>query len=150
MNAPQTVHLVACCSKKLSTPAPARELYCSPLFLKTRAVVEATGQPWFILSARHGLVEPTQVLEPYNWSLKDSGKRLREAWGSRAMSSLNHKMGRSVRLVLWAGHDYRDALHWGIRHHLCWSIEQVVPLKGLGIGQQLQRLDQILAGEVAL
>jgi hypothetical protein len=54
------VGLVACSRTKLSRAAPARELYCSPLFRAARAYAErryGRGR-WLIVSARYGLVDP--------------------------------------------------------------------------------------------
>jgi hypothetical protein len=63
------VGLVGCASAKLSQPAPARELYTSPLFRKASAYAEATCTRWYVLSAKHGLVAPDAILEPYNVKL---------------------------------------------------------------------------------
>jgi hypothetical protein len=60
------VYLVSCVSKKSLTAEPAREFYGSPWFMAVRCYVEATGDPWFVLSAKYGLVTPLQVLAPYD------------------------------------------------------------------------------------
>jgi hypothetical protein len=41
----------------------------SDLFCKARRFAEASGCPWFILSAEHGLVAPGQVIAPYERTL---------------------------------------------------------------------------------
>jgi hypothetical protein len=53
------VNLVSCVSKKKLTAAPSREFYVSPWFVAARRYVEATGDPWYVLSAKYGLVSPT-------------------------------------------------------------------------------------------
>ena len=55
------VGLVGCVKKKGSSPAPAGDLYISPLFIGRRRFVEASCDRWFILSALHGLLDPDQV-----------------------------------------------------------------------------------------
>lgn len=60
------VGLVGCVKSKRGTAAPARDLYTSALFRGRRRYVELTCDRWFILSARHGLVEPEEILEPYD------------------------------------------------------------------------------------
>ena len=57
--APDVV-LVGCVKSKRDHPSPASDLYTSALFRKARAYAESTGGPWYVLSAEHGLVEPTQ------------------------------------------------------------------------------------------
>jgi len=59
--------LITCTNAKRDRAAPARELYDeSAYFRDMRAYAEARHGPWFILSAKHGLVEPSEVLEPYD------------------------------------------------------------------------------------
>lgn len=54
------VGLVGCVKSKRSQAAP--ELYVLPLFRGRRAWVKRTCDCWFVLSAKHGLVEPGRVL----------------------------------------------------------------------------------------
>lgn len=54
---PADVVLVGCVKRKLSHPAPARDLYTSPLFAKGRAYAEASGAAWFVLSAQPAWAE---------------------------------------------------------------------------------------------
>lgn len=62
---PANVVLVGCVKTKVGHGAPAKDLYVSDYFAKMRAYAEASGLPWFILSAEHGLVSPDEWLEPY-------------------------------------------------------------------------------------
>jgi hypothetical protein len=55
--------LVGCVKPKLPHAAPARELYTSALFWGRRVYVERTCDRWFILSAKHALVDPEIVLQ---------------------------------------------------------------------------------------
>ena len=61
---------------KLARPAPAAELYHSTLFQLPRRDVEQHADLWFVLSAKHRLLTPEPVLEPYNVAL--TGLRLAE------------------------------------------------------------------------
>lgn len=82
------VILISCAATKLDHPAPAADLYTSPLFVKARSYAEGSGHPWFVLSARHGLVEPTTVLEPYDLKLADLTPGERSAWADRVTRAL--------------------------------------------------------------
>lgn len=64
-----TVGLLGRASQKLRCPAPARELYVSPLFKKASVYAEQTCDRWYVLSAKHGLVHPDVVLELYDMRL---------------------------------------------------------------------------------
>ncbi len=68
-----SLYLVSCVSQKLPVSAPAKDLYTSPLFCKARSYVERKGQPWFILSAKHGLLHPDQPVAPYDLTLNTMG-----------------------------------------------------------------------------
>lgn len=79
--------LVSCVSKKQSHPAPAKELYTSDWFTKVRALVEAQGWPWAILSAHYGLVHPEEEIRPYEKTLNSMRVAERRAWADRVMQA---------------------------------------------------------------
>src|ERR1700722_4703764 len=68
-----TICLVSCVGGKRPTPSPARDLYQSDWFPKARCYVEAIGCAWFILSAKHGLIHPDDVISPYEQTLTTMG-----------------------------------------------------------------------------
>lgn len=76
------IYLVACVAQKLDRRASAGELYRSDWFRKARTYVEGTGSRWFILSAAHGLVRPSQPLDPYDLPLSDLSAAERRRWGN--------------------------------------------------------------------
>ena len=47
----------------------AEQLYCSELFYKSRRYAQANFDTWLILSAKHGLVRPCDILAPYDCKL---------------------------------------------------------------------------------
>lgn len=137
-----TVGLVACASRKLQHPAPARDLYVSQLFRKASAYAEQTCDRWYILSAKHGLVHPDSVLEPYDVRLGTIGPGVppvRE-WAAGVRCQLEAELAglENVTLIALAGSQYRTALH-----SVPWPVE--VPMQGMGIGRQLGWLTGRLA-----
>ena len=68
------VGLIACCSKKRNERSQAKDLYTSTLFKLSRLYVEQRGFDWWILSAKHDLLHPESVIDPYNLALKDMKK----------------------------------------------------------------------------
>lgn len=135
------IGLVACSSEKASHRCQARDLYTSQLFRASRAYVEATCVRWYVLSAKHGLLEPSTVIAPYDYALS----RLHaNAWGERIGAALDraipHETEANAELVILAGALYADSISTprdprGEREFY-WS----EPLYGLGIGQRLQWL----------
>lgn len=80
--------LVGCVKSKRDEGAPAKDLYTSDYFVKMRTYAEATGLPWFILSAEHGLISPEEWLEPYERYLPDTSRDYRRAWGQKVAAQL--------------------------------------------------------------
>lgn len=123
------IGLVSCGKEKLTSAAPARDMYQGDLFKKARRYAEANYDKWFILSAKYGLLDPDQVIEPYDKTLNGMKKKERAAWTMDVVEQLAAVTDKEKDLFfLHAGRNYRD-----IRFFLKnWSI----PLMGLGIGQQ--------------
>lgn len=135
------IALISCSQKKLSRPAPARELYCSPLFRLSLAYAEQHCERAYVLSAKHGLVDLDQVIEPYDDVLTSRSKAERRLWGARVALSLRarHSTGQ---LVMLAGEPYVLAVRWNYP-----SVDQgrfVDPLRGLQIGQRLSALHRLI------
>lgn len=120
---PIRVALVSCGQTKLAYPAPARDLYTGPLFRSARAFVEAAVaarryDAWYIISAEHYLVRPTEVLAPYDmtmaqrdtdrtrqWAIHvDSGLRCTEGYG------LWLEQGGRLEVDVYAGAAYVEPL----------------------------------------
>lgn len=131
------VALVSCVKSKQSRPAPARDLYTSPLFRSLRMYAEARADTWFILSAEHGLVDPNQVLPPYEKTLNKAGKAEREAWGRRVQTQLEAVLPSGAEVIILAGERYREHL---VKFLKARGHEVSIPLEGMPFGKQLQYL----------
>lgn len=151
------VVLIGCVATKGREPAPARDLYTSPLFRRRREYAEASGHPWAILSALHGVIDPDQVVWPYSCQLRPSMiapwtwvVRNGDGVGVGLVRWLERfELGDPADLVIeaHAGVHYVDGLtracgwleRFGEQSH--WSAGAPaldVPLRGLGIGEQLR------------
>ncbi len=126
--------LVACASSKALVPKPARELYESALFRKSRAWAERVGDRWFILSALQGLVDPDEVIEPYDVTLSHASREERRKWAARVFTALQERIPAGSTVYLLAGRLYRDDLVPLLEGA---GFKAVAPMQGLGIGQQL-------------
>lgn len=122
--------VVACCGKKLPYAAPAKDLYQSELFRKSRRYAEQHGDQWLILSALHGVVYPDETIEPYDVTLNDMGADARRKWSHKIAEQLQDYQNDQITVL--AGSAY------------CGWIDQFQnvtrPMEGLGIGQQLAHL----------
>lgn len=131
------IGLVGCVKDKRSKAAMAQDLYVSTLFVGRRAYVERTCDEWFVLSALHGLVKPTQMLEPYDVTLVGAPRQRRREWADATLQQIDSQIGTlsGLEIELHAGADYRDfGLVDGLQRR---GATVVVPALGLSQGRQL-------------
>jgi len=133
------IALVSCVKRKLPHAAQARDLYTSAFFRKARDLVEASGAPWFVLSAKYGLIRPDQVIEPYDFTLNTAGTAERRAWATSVLAELLSAIGNRKRVVFLAGERYREFLIEPLRQR-GFTIE--VPMDHLTRGEQLAWLSE--------
>lgn len=130
----KTIALVACVSKKNKTPMPARDLYISDWFLKASTYADQVSDQWFILSAKYGLLDTDDVVEPYDETLNKMPVNQRRAWSRKVLENLIPKLNVGDQIVILAGIKYREFLIPKLRSE---GFQVEVPMEGLRIGEQL-------------
>lgn len=133
------IGLVACVKSKLETAAPARELYTSPLFRKSRAYILAHSDRWYILSAKYGLLDPNEVIHPYEMTLKTMPKRQKDIWAHQVLTKLLNLTTPADTIIFLAGLEYRKGLIPALQHRGN-SIQ--IPMEGIPFGNQLAWLTE--------
>lgn len=133
------VLLVGCVKGKLewASRVAARELYVSPLWRSRRIYAERSGLPWYILSAKYGLLDPNARIAWYDLSLGDLPAAERRVWSRRVVDSLLEKYPAMDGKVIevHAGKDYVDfGLEDGLKQ--AGAVVQR-PLLGIPIGRHL-------------
>ena len=138
----RTVVLVSCVKKKLNQSAKAKDLYQSTLFRAQRTFAEKFGDDWYILSAKHGLLDPESVIEPYEQTLKSVGASRRLEWSFNVYAQLQAQTDPDDTIIITAGENYcRDLVPLlAQRGH---KIER--PAKGLSMGYIPGRLYALVA-----
>jgi hypothetical protein len=145
----KTIVLVSCGKTKATAAAPARELYTSALFQKSRAHAEALvaageADGWFILSAKHGVLHPDTVVEPYDERVPGAQVAMGK-WGADVVEQLRALFpGEGVELVVLAGVMYAAPIAQRIEdlliHRQGWACLE--PLRGLEVGERLHWLNE--------
>lgn len=143
---PRIIALVACAAQKQIIPARAADLYTSPLFRRAREYVKGRAGAWYILSALHGLLDPERITAPYNFSLKECTNREREQWAWRVLCELRSVAPPNSHIIILAGKLYREHLEYDLTRY-GYTVE--VPMRGMGIGQQLRFLISRTRAEVS-
>jgi hypothetical protein len=140
VNMKYEIGLVACTSKKENFQTWARELYSSEWFKKASDHADENFDAWWILSAKHGLVHISDVINPYEKRLSTK-KADKEEWSEMVIGQWmmmlveEGLLEEELEVTFLAGKDYRENLE-GIFSNRP-ELQTSKPLEGLGIGQQL-------------
>lgn len=143
MSKPKTIVLLSCVATKLPKPAPARELYASPLFKRSlEYALTLDPDDILILSAKYYVIPLDKVIAPYDKTLLNMPKEEANEWGVKVLNILADKYNlEEDKFIILAGEKYRKFITPQMSH---WT----APLKGLRIGQQLAWYVKKLAKKV--
>lgn len=132
--------LISCVSQKLTHRAKAKDLYVSTLFnLNLKYANSLSPNEIYVLSAKHGLLELEREIDPYEETLNNMRTAEIKEWANKVLQQLRSVASlEEAEFIFLAGEKYRKYLLPQIKN-------TVVPLKGLRIGEQLQRLKELTA-----
>lgn len=129
--------LVGCVSSKRPEASLAKDLYTSTLWGKRRRYAEATNRPWAILSAEYGLVQPDDVIEPYDRYLESQPVEYRRRW-SASVADAVIQMCRNIGATSVEIHAGKAYIEFGLEYRLRQAgIRVARPLEHLRRGEQL-------------
>lgn len=157
--------LVACCKTKLDHRTAAQDIYQGALFKLARQYAEGIGAPWYILSAKHHILRPGELIDPYEETLIGRKKKDRQIWSDRTgckARQLFRQDGWPQRILWLAGETYSEFLeeNFGTSWRFgrteivdgkiinLWQAlpcEHAFPLAHLGIGLQKKRLAEMIS-----
>lgn len=129
------IALLACSKKKLPRLAEASRLYRGAVFQRSYriAMTDPEISKVFILSAKHGLLEIHQPIEPYDETLKGMTHTQHCEWAWKVETRLEEILGERARYdheyVVFGGEAYWCLLRGGLRNVRCAWPEG---LKGIG------------------
>jgi hypothetical protein len=108
------IGLVSCTKSKREQAAEPADLYMpSAFFSKAREYVEANHDGWYILSAKHHLLDPSgPSIEPYDETLSGAPIARKREWAETVYDQLEDEglLHDGNRLVFHAGRDYYSEL----------------------------------------
>ena len=132
------VGLVSCTKSKREQAAKPKDLYLeSAFFRKARQYVEANHGAWYILSAKHHLLDPDgNPIEPYDETLSGASVDTKREWAETVFEQLRTEglLGDENPLVFHAGRDYHAELTPLLSET---SVKFSVPTDGLQFGETL-------------
>lgn len=81
---------IGCCgSKKAKTACEARSMYRGNYTMTCNKWIERNCEDWVILSAKHFVLDPDEVIEPYDLSLHDGG--VDDKWARKVSRTLKKR-----------------------------------------------------------
>jgi uncharacterized protein DUF6884 len=138
-----TIALVAASRRQRGTICRAAEQYdYSPVFRRARDYCERKYPEWYILSARHYVLSPQQVIGPEDTSVHILDTDDRFVWAEHVTHMLIARQERSaepVHFALYASQRYADLLQRAAP-----TLTFELPLSGLGFGERLRWYDERL------
>lgn len=138
MSAIPMIGVLSCGARKLDRAAPAGELYISSLFTKSLAYARLHCDTIYVASAKYGLVQIDEVIEPYDTRIASS-KLQRAAWAAPIVDALAARHGHAYYLLL-AGMEYAQPIARGLKKSLGRDTFVADPLAGMQIGERLSFL----------
>lgn len=141
-----TIALIGCSKTKSSNrdsgSIAARDLYASDLFCKRVEHVESRGLPWYILSAKRGLIRPSDLLSNYDCTITQMSAIDIAAWhlsvANQLMSELWYEFHQrqlsTISVEMHAGAKYCEPLGTILK---TLGVEVIKPVANRGIGHQL-------------
>lgn len=141
----EKVGLMATARKKSDIPQPVVDFYKSPLFKKSLSYARMHYDRFYFYNAKDGFLLPNQIMEPYDVSIKTFSAREKRNWAKKVITGLaQYESPENAVIYLHGGFVYRKYLQPELQKH---GFEFIVPLKGMGIGEQLAWYDQQLKNE---
>ena len=139
--------LVGCGARKADTAKPAGELYTGPYFTKNRRYANVVCDDWVILSAKHNVIEPDEVIEPYDKTLNDMDADACAEWAARTFEQLLE--------LEWDGYETAEILagenYWSYFESRLdeLPVDVEFPLADAGgMGHQMQRAQELIDEEI--
>ncbi len=114
----------------------------SAFFRKARAYAEANHDCWYVLSAKHHLLDPKgSPIEPYDETLSGAPIARKRDWAKTVLTQLYNEglIDTDVRLVFHAGRDYYDELLPLLTNT---PVDVETPVDGLRFGETLAWYDE--------
>ena len=132
--------LISCVSQKLPQRAKVRDLYISTLFkFNLKYAEKLKPDDIFVLSAKYGLLHLENEIEPYNETLNNMPSVEIKQWASLVLEQIKEVCTiNETEFIFLAGDKYRKYL-------LPYIKNSQIPLEGLRIGEQLQKLKGLIS-----
>ena len=135
----ELIVFISCGALKMDIPCKAEKMYQGLYFQRTlkyarKLVKENEGGQIFILSAKYGVLDLDEMIEPYNVALSEQSKEYRKEWGEKVIAQLTNKnLIGNKKVVFLASKCYREPL-------LTIYNDYEIPMEHCGINSRLGQM----------
>lgn len=136
MNKSNLIVLVSCGKHKLENKAAAADLYVSDRFKAARLFAQTHTKRWYILSAKHGLLKPSQVISPYDLDLESLTDGEKTVWAQDVANQLKQQGKKTDQFLILGRGAYSEYLSKYLENCIC-------PLTDLTSDEELTLLDRL-------
>jgi hypothetical protein len=92
--------VIGCGRHKKKSPTLAKDLYTSERFKRSKAIATNIEANFFVLSAKHGLLEPNQIVEPYDVEISTLDEQKKILWAESVLKSIaTFRNGAAVTIL---------------------------------------------------
>ena len=119
--------IISCGAKKRTYQCKAEDMYIGPLFKASLEWAKKQPIPYFIVSTKYGLLKPTDIIKPYEMTLKEMNKSEIIIWAKNIAKELpkNKKIICVTSKIYSLFSNYYNGI-------------VLNPLVGLGIGKRIK------------
>jgi|TARA_Y100000034_G_scaffold133368_1_gene198647 cytoplasmic iron level regulating protein YaaA (DUF328/UPF0246 family) len=125
------IAFIACSKTKESFSCEVRQLYQGALFKKALEYCSRHYDEVYVLSAKHGLLELSDIIAPYEETLNTKTREERMEWTEKVKEQLRDK-SINGRLTFFTGENYHE------------FFVGEKPLQGISMGSQLKWFNEKL------
>ena len=94
--------IIGCSGQKNKYSSKSEDLYCSARFLAAKAIAKHIGSERRILSAKHGLIRNSEIVEPYDLSILELSPDDHIAWAKENAQRIL-KLTKDVDHIVYIG-----------------------------------------------
>lgn len=135
-----SLYLITCSKEKRQKKAPAKELYTSARFKYARKLAEEHADQWFILSAKHGLLQPSDLITPYDMCLHELDKTTKHKWCQMVINQLAPHLNKDTQVVYLGEEGYVQAISLWLEKK---NIHIFIPFRYLAEKKRIPWLKQV-------
>lgn len=138
------VILIGCGKSKRKEKSKAEDLYTGSYFGKNLQLAKKISNEddnIYILSAKFGVLELDDTINPYDITLNDKSEKERKLWSYKVVKQLERKgIKKDDLIIMLLGNNYSKYLKKYYKNHQ-------EPLKGYKMGEKMREINKILKSE---